>query len=297
MYMFGSILVSIIILLISLVHAEKWALDKDISPSNFMQHFHLDASPDQSGGMVQYTADTSYLHFDGGVARFDVEQTPNLSGRNRKSIRLRSNFQAIPPIMIIADVEHIPADCGTWPAFWMTGNKWPDDGELDILESTNGSPKNKIALHLASHGECHGGACDQPNLCMSYPPSGSFGKAFNSVNGGLVITAWTKDYIKIWQIPHNSSTYNSITSNYGSPNPGEWEKPVADYAGCDYSKWMKNQKIIINTDFGGDMAKADWRHHCSSHTSLSMKQYVLQAPDGFNDSHWSFRGIKIYKGK
>lgn len=54
-----------------------------------------------------------------------------------------------------------PADgAGYWPAFWMLGpGKWPENGEIDIMESIDARSLNGSAVHC---GTRIGGACDEP---------------------------------------------------------------------------------------------------------------------------------------
>lgn len=48
-----------------------------------------------------------------------VETTPKVSG-NRKSIRIQSK-NTFTGGLLIMDAVHMPAGCGTWPAFWSNG--------------------------------------------------------------------------------------------------------------------------------------------------------------------------------
>ncbi|MET0422406.1 MAG: glycoside hydrolase family 16 protein [Actinoplanes sp.] len=50
----------------------------------------------------------------------------------------------------------IPTGQGIWPAFWLLGgNKWPDQGEIDILENLGHTPD---VLHATIHGPGYSGA-------------------------------------------------------------------------------------------------------------------------------------------
>lgn len=52
--------------------------------------------------------------------------------------------------LFIADVLHMPAGCGTWPALWLTDEGgWPGHGEIDVVESANTQDRAKTALHTS----------------------------------------------------------------------------------------------------------------------------------------------------
>ena len=41
----------------------------------------------------------------------------------------------------------MPVGPGTWPAYWLCGDNWPNNGEIDILEGVDGNRANNQALH------------------------------------------------------------------------------------------------------------------------------------------------------
>jgi len=70
----------------------------------------------------------------------------------RNSIRLEGHRRFNRGLFII-DLRHMPAGCGTWPAFWLTDEaNWPVNGEIDIVEGVNYQDTAKTALH--STKEC-----------------------------------------------------------------------------------------------------------------------------------------------
>jgi hypothetical protein len=50
-------------------------------------------------------------------------------GKGRPSVRMVGNLNYTHGL-IVADISHMPAGCGTWPAFWMDGPNWPNNGEI-----------------------------------------------------------------------------------------------------------------------------------------------------------------------
>eukprot|EP00956_Cyclotella_meneghiniana_P004640 scaffold5730_cov55-Cyclotella_meneghiniana.AAC.9 len=70
----------------------------------------------------------------------------------RNSVRLEGRRRFNRGLFII-DLRHMPAGCGTWPAFWLTDEaNWPVNGEIDIVEGVNYQDTAKTALHTTK--EC-----------------------------------------------------------------------------------------------------------------------------------------------
>jgi hypothetical protein len=70
----------------------------------------------------------------------------------RNSIRLEG-LRRFNRGLFIIDLRHMPAGCGSWPAFWLTDEEnWPVNGEIDIVEGVNYQTTAKTALHTTK--EC-----------------------------------------------------------------------------------------------------------------------------------------------
>jgi len=67
----------------------------------------------------------------------------------RESVRLEG-LRRFDAGLFILDIDHMPAGCGQWPAFWLTDEDyWPDHGEIDIVEGVNYQTQAKTALHTS----------------------------------------------------------------------------------------------------------------------------------------------------
>lgn len=67
----------------------------------------------------------------------------------------------------------IPCGGGTWPAIWMVGSggRWPDDGELDILEHIGHRPGRVFStVHTAAGSGGHGQGAERllPTACSQF---------------------------------------------------------------------------------------------------------------------------------
>lgn len=75
----------------------------------------------------------------------------------------------------------LPCGLGTWPAIWMlgTGGRWPDDGEIDILEQKGTSAAEKLQILGTVHtkaynwsggtkGVAKGASTSLSNACTEY---------------------------------------------------------------------------------------------------------------------------------
>mmetsp|Transcript_19548 Transcript_19548/g.27494 ORF Transcript_19548/g.27494 Transcript_19548/m.27494 type:complete len:545 (+) Transcript_19548:81-1715(+) len=140
---------------------------------DFFTHYNFYDGVDSAGsnGYVNYVS--MQTAFDLGIANVTYESPGDVFGQSfsnyynntndeeafvymstaptedgpRESIRLEGIRRYNRGLFVI-DLHHMPAGCGTWPAFWLTdeGN-WPLNGEIDIIEGVNNQTVVKTALH------------------------------------------------------------------------------------------------------------------------------------------------------
>jgi beta-glucanase (GH16 family) len=99
--------------------------------------------------------------------------TPDWGGQAYTSARLITRGLAEWTYGFVEVRAKMPCGKGTWPAIWMlgTGGRWPDDGEIDILEHMGKSPERvSSAVHTAagSGGDCVGGNARLPTACTAF---------------------------------------------------------------------------------------------------------------------------------
>ena len=123
--------------------------------------------------------------------------------------------------------------CGVWPAWWMSGPDWPNNGEIDVIEGINlwtndqstlhtgtGSPEcnymnetvaNQIAANITGewvsdlYNCTYQPGCSQtptPNYTMTV---NNFGIPFNENGGGVYAAELRDDFgIKMWFWSHEN---------------------------------------------------------------------------------------------
>lgn len=115
---------------------------EDIDPTHGFVNYTTRAAAEQLG-LIATQGSEIFIGVD------HARKDPN--GRNSVRIESKSTYDGG---LIIASFTHFPKPvCGAWPAFWMYGPNWPDNGELDIYEQWNLATTNSITGHT-SGGTC-----------------------------------------------------------------------------------------------------------------------------------------------
>lgn len=265
---------------------------------------YLDQHSAESSGLVKVTEKgTVYI----GV---DHQKTLSPSDKGRDSVRVGTH-KYYGQSLVIADIAHMPGNaCGSWPAFWTVGQRWPEDGEIDIIEGVNLQDHNEIVMHTA--GTCSLGSnegmtgfvnetgCGEalgPVGCVIEGHKGSYGDQFNQQGGGVYALEWTDDYLKIFYFPRHSIP-DSITR--GEPDPSEFGLPMAlVQEGCDVANSFKPQSFVFDVTFCGDWAGGVFGESgcpmTSSDSFASCTNYVAQNPAKFKETYWEINSVKVYQ--
>ncbi|KAF2679039.1 glycoside hydrolase family 16 protein, partial [Lentithecium fluviatile CBS 122367] len=237
-----------------------YTLTTDLSYKNFFAAFDFFSGPDPTQGFVQYQAleaatSQSLVGFfeDTQSVYMGVDYTTK-DAAGRASVRLESK-DTFNQGLLVVDVRHMPdSTCGSWPAFWMVGTengevKWPDAGEIDILEGVNDESRNAVTLHtsagcvvdnattpvVGATGEvqmpylgtmatdnCDVAAVDQDKNvgCSIKAPEpaeikgvATYGTEFNNAGGGVYAMEWTDQAITVWFFPRNSTGIAQFSSS------------------------------------------------------------------------------------
>lgn len=257
-----------------------YQLIQDYSGDAFWQGFDFFTDPDPTDGLVKFQSleeanSTGLAGFiEGGNSSYAIYMgvdTEEIAPQGRASVRVTST-QTFQHALVIADIVHMPGGvCGTWPAFWMVGENWPNDGEIDIVEGVNDQATNSMTLHtgqgvVVSNGtdflgelftaDCNVDAPDQPaNAGCSIGDNSNltFGNDFNTVGGGVFATEWTSEFIKIWFFPRGTFPSDIASS---TPAPSEdWGTPNSIFQGSfDMDDHFKNLQIVFDTTFCGQVS-------------------------------------------
>ncbi|EEY18309.1 mixed-linked glucanase [Verticillium alfalfae VaMs.102] len=231
----------------------------------------------------------------------------------RPSVRLESK-QAYNHGLFIGDFAHMPPSvCGLWPAFWMYGPDWPNSGEIDIIEGANLATRNLMSGHTSTGctlPPAAGQVLGQPTTTDCLSPGtnnnagcgyaadplnqASYGDAFNAVGGGVYAMEWTEDDIKIWHWSRQNIPADIINKR---PTPETWGLPSALFGGdsCDTDKHFANMSIVLQTNFCGDYAGAEWQNGQCGDLAPTCVDYVSSNPQAYANAYWEVNYIDVFE--
>ncbi|KIW57710.1 hypothetical protein PV05_02272 [Exophiala xenobiotica] len=298
-----------------------YQLVQDYSGDAFWQGFEFFTDPDPTDGHVQFQSldaanATGLAGFiesgNSSLAVYMGVDTEQVAPQGRASVRV-SSTQTFQHALVVADIAHMPGGvCGTWPAFWMLGSDWPNNGEIDIVEGVNDQVTNSMTLHtnsgpVISDGAHFSGELVTPDCDINAPGQSknagcsigdisnlTFGSDFNSAGGGVFATEWTSQFIKIWYFPRGSFPDDIVSSN---PNPsGNWGTPNSVFQGSfNIDDHFKNLQIIFDTTFCGQWAGQVWNTTSCASLAPTCEEYVANNPKDFAGAYWAINSLQVFQ--
>lgn len=297
--------------------APNYKLFETWQGESFLDYFNFHIGPDPTNGFVTYLDHKAAK--DAGLVKLTESDSIYLgvdhktklspSGPGRKSVRIGTK-KYYGESLIIADIAHMPgAACGSWPAFWSTGQNWPEDGEIDIIEGINLQDHNEIVMHTAGTcsitdegmtGAVNATGCGEdlgPVGCVIEGHKGSYGTSFNKQGGGVYAMEWTPEYLKIWFFPRRNIP---ASISKGKPDVSEFGMPMALVQDeCDVAKSFKAQSFVFDVTFCGDWAGGVFGEsgcpQSSPDSFQSCINYVAQNPAAFKETYWEINYVKVYQ--
>lgn len=282
----------------------SYTLYKTVDSSTFLNFFNFDTH-DYNHGNVQYVPLDQAKSLD--LLRLYNNQiymgVDTKSWGRRKSIKVLSK-ETFNKGLFIMEAKHMPAGCGTWPAWWLSGPHWPNAGEIDIIEQVNQANQDSTTLHTSPGcyvtgkytGRLDSNNCDarlngNEGCPIENPDKASFGSAFNTNRGGAYALLWDDSGIKAWFWKPGHLPSDVLAQK---PNPNGWGTPYAafDFGSSCPSSHFYDLTMIINTNFCGDWAGNTFAHDCPGKGSC---QSYTNNPESAKEAYWLIDYIDIYR--
>lgn len=171
----------------------------------------------------------------------------------------------------VMDAVHMPYGCSVWPAFWTHGQNWPAGGEIDIMEGVNGQTHNQMALHASGEGcyaskdtqitgevkldNCSIAANSGSGCTVADKNANSYGEAFAAAGGGVYVTEFTNEFIKIW-FKSRADVPKELTADAKTLDTSVLGTPTAWYSNsaCDIPKFFAEQRLLLTITLCGTWA-------------------------------------------
>jgi hypothetical protein len=323
----------LLLVLIAAVFAEEivekpkepnaYALQEKFMGTNFFNHFTFFTGNDPTNGYVNYVDYNTALSLGliqagSNYVIMKADDTNVATGRGRNSVRITS-IDSFNAGLFIIDLTHMPTGCGTWPAFWLVGPNWPNEGEIDIIEGVDNQTVVFTTLHTSEGcsmcsestnsftgkwniGSAGNPSCDcyinAPNEfsnqgCSIAGASNTMGNPFNKASGGVYATEWVPNsHFAMWFFPRNNIP-SDITN--GTPNPSSWGTPYAYFmlsSNCPSSHFA-NQQIVFDLTFCGDWDGSVFAADCPGYGSC--QTFVQNNPKSFSEAYWYVNYVAVYQ--
>ncbi|BGP48262.1 hypothetical protein JCM10450v2_004134 [Rhodotorula kratochvilovae] len=294
-------------------------LIKEYAGTTFFDGFQFKNISDPTNGLVSYVSASDAWARNlvsvtkEGTVLLSIDRTSDLLALNepRASVRIESTETYNAGTLFIADFRHAPVGCGAWPAWWLFGANWPQQGEIDIFEGVNDRGFNTYTLHTAQgctldpSGSYTGSNAASSADCYAYGASsgcgiqdteGSYGAEFNAQGGGVFAVQFLSSGISIHRFPRANIPEDILA---GEPDPSGWGTPVAHFGGgtCDVGTYFKDLWMAFDITTCGDWAGAVYGDALQSGSCTSTYATCAEAvrhADAFKEAYFEIGYVRVY---
>jgi len=296
--------------------AASYTLATSYEGSSFFQGWNYSTEIDKNYGNVAFQSQTvatqqklTYLN-DAGNAIIKIDNTtvgnPTDNAFGRNSVFLTSNAAVNPGSLILMDAVHMPYGCSVWPAFFLLGADWPNNGEIDIFENVNVATANQYSLHTlngcqhpaTASGEsgtivstdCFNATNGNQGCIVKESQENSFGAGFASIGGGGFATLFDSAGISTWFFPRASMPADF---NATSPDPSKWGNPSAYFpaSSCNITQYFGPQTIILDIDICGAFAGAPT---VFSQGCTGQCVDLVRTPTNYDTAYFEIKSLKVF---
>ncbi|CAE7950006.1 unnamed protein product, partial [Symbiodinium sp. KB8] len=207
---------------------------QDCSGDGFIECWTFFTAPDPTHGDVIYVAESVAIDLGLYSVKDGVVYLKSIVGQNApaKSIRLQSRSVYQAGHVWLIDIAHMPTGQGTWPAWWSFGPDWPNNGEIDTIETVNIENVVQSTLHTSAGCFMYIDGISTPDCVSGQGQSGcgvdgpynSAGPGFNANGGGVFATQWTNEGIYMWFFPRDK-----IPADLDQGNTYSWGQPYVTF--------------------------------------------------------------------
>ncbi|KAF8335596.1 glycoside hydrolase family 16 protein [Amanita rubescens] len=232
---------------------------------------------------------------------------------HRASVRITSQDTYGAGNLLVLDALHIPYGCSVWPGFWTRGAgvRWPDGGEIDIVEAINLMNHNQYVLHTTPGcmvdtstphtGKINGTDCSVRDGCVvAETKANSYGAGFAQAGGGVYATQIDVSGINIWfwsrpDVPNNIQTATSTSTL----DTSTWGPPSAAYSSttCDFNTFFTAQQLIFTTTLCGHWAGVTHIYDTTCHTptnSCVNDNVIGPGHPTYDNAYWEISSLRVY---
>jgi len=303
-----------------------YSLTREYSGASFFDRWNFVADWDRwTNGDVWYqsrsAAKSQHLVSvnSAGNAILRVDNTTNVPvNGKRNSVRIESKDNYGLGSIIMMDLVHMPFGCSVWPAFWTNGvgRKWPDAGEIDIIEGINMRTYNSMTVHtnagctqpsgVQQVGQTISTDCAKdgggPGCTVVETKKGSFGPDFAAMGGGVFALKFDDTGIFIWfwsraDVPTSCKLSSAKAKAKSVMDTSDWGLPSAAWpcSSCNTTQYFTPQQLILDITLCGGYTSTFYNDTCPPpKISCTADNVFGSGHPTYDNAYFEIQWLRVY---